>query len=85
VSSEAPKFNKGDLVFVANSEGLLHGSNVGIIVSEPILMILHVWETTRGMPNKFWSYNIVIDGRLFKELPENILRGFNDEDEKDSK
>lgn len=37
------------------------------------------------LPSEFWCYDIVMDKTLFKEVPEKLLRGLKDENEKDSK
>jgi len=79
VICEGPKFSIGDLVMFRQDfiGELIDG--LGIIVSEPQLMFEHDWPTKSGFPNEFWSYNIKIDNELFKMVPEQFLKGLNND------
>ena len=75
-------FKKGDLFFL-NDEGKtlfqhIQGEN-GIIMSEPYILFEYDFHST---PEKleFKGYNVLIKGRLFKEIPEKfLLRVIKDE------
>ena len=75
-------FKKGDLFFL-NDEGKtlfqhIQGEN-GIIMSEPYILFEYNFHST---PEKLEckGYNVLIKGRLFKEIPEKfLLRVIKDE------
>ena len=77
-------FKKGDLFFL-NKEGLvlfkhIQGEN-GIIMSEPYLLYEKDFESeTRTI--QYFGYDILIQGRLFTEIPEKfLLRVIKDEED----
>ena len=78
------KFEKGDLVRIKEDTAvydmLESASNVGIVVSSAILMLIHIYEN--GDKKEFWAYDIVVDGRKYKNIPEEVLGEFckNEED-----
>lgn len=68
-------FEKGDLVFL-NEEGkelfsYLKGTT-GIVVSDRFLLFSYDLHAT---PEKieYYGYDIIVDGRLFREIPEKFL------------
>ena len=68
-------FKKGDLFFL-NTEGFLlfkHvGGENGIIMSDPYL--LHEKDDeSRTRITQYYGYDVLIKGRLFKEIPEKFL------------
>ena len=75
-------FKKGDLFFL-NDEGLvlfqhIAGEN-GIIMSDPYLLYEKDFETKTRII-QYYGYDILIKGRLFKEIPEKfLLRVIKDE------
>lgn len=79
MSYEGPKYSKGNLVtFVDDiAEGISEG--LGIIVSEPRLIFVYEWKTKSGFPNEFWSYDVKVGNELFKMIPEQFLRGLNED------
>jgi hypothetical protein len=75
-------FKKGDLFFL-NEEGRvlfqhISGEN-GIIMSDPYLLYEKDFESkTRTV--QYLGYDVLIQGRLFKEIPEKfLLRVIKDE------
>ena len=85
MNKKSPKFEKGDLVILIDNDPALGSSGLGIIVSEPLLVLINKWGQIADLPSEFWCYDIVMDKTLFKEVPEKLLRGLKDENEKDSK
>ena len=77
------RFNPGDLVMIKSDstiyEMLETGSNVGIVINKGVLMFVHTYGN--GETKEFWSYDIVFDGRTFRNVPEEVLRGITDENE----
>lgn len=68
----AAMFKKGDLVkFNNNGEALfIHlGACVGIISSDPIIMFEYEFEHAV----EYIVYNLIVDGQLFKHIPEEFL------------
>ena len=68
-------FKKGDLFFL-NEEGktLFHyveGEN-GIIMSDPYLLFEKDFESQTPVV-QYYGYDVIIQGRLFKEIPEKFL------------
>ena len=68
--------SKGDLVFF-NSHGIVLFSRIGaehaIIMTDPYL--IYELDCHRS-PDiiQFYAYDILIEGRLFKKIPEEFLR-----------
>lgn len=81
MSYVGPKYSKGNLVTFTPeiAEGITNG--LGIIVSDPTLVFVHEWRTKSGFPNEFWSYDVKVGNELFKMIPEQFLRGLNEDDE----
>ena len=69
-------FKKGDLFFL-NSEGkiLFHqvGGENGLIMSDPYLLYEKDFESKTPV-EEYYGYDILIQGKLFKEVPEKFLR-----------
>ena len=79
MTAENPKFKKGDLVYVNDRDNLLEGLNLGIIISEPMLMFIHESECIPAKQQNYWVYDVVAGDQLIKELPEQIMKGLTDE------
>ena len=79
VTSKDPKFKKGDLVYVEDGEDLLKGKNLGIIISEPMLMFIYESKLDPNKKQNYWVYDVVVNGRLIIEMPEQIIKGLRDE------
>ena len=79
MSYEPPKYSKGTLVTFGPeiADGMTDG--LGIIISEPRLIFVYEWKTKPGFPNEFWSYDVKIGNELFKMIPEQFLRGLNED------
>jgi len=75
VSNDQPKFLMGDLVKFDESYVGDIVLGIGIIISEPKLMLIHDWQTNTGFPNEFWSYDVKVGSELFKMVPEQFLEG----------
>ena len=75
-------FKKGDLFFL-NNDGILlfqhiQGEN-GIIMSDPYTLFEKDFESQTRII-KYYGYDILIKGRLFREIPEKfLLRVIKDE------
>ena len=75
-------FKKGDLFFL-NEQGRvlfrhINGEN-GIIMSDPVLLFEQDFESQTPI-KEYYGYNVLIKGRLFKEIPEKfLLRVIKDE------
>lgn len=75
---EEPKFKVGDLVII-NHFGLLiveTGSEIGIIADGP-----YIFKTTTHSHTvddlfyfEYWTYDILVDGKLVKMMPETFLQ-----------
>ena len=68
-------FKKGDLFFL-NEEGIILfqyvlGEN-GIFMSDRYLL-LEETESSNGVDLSYYGYDILIQGRLYKEIPEKFL------------
>ena len=79
VTAKDPKFKKGDLVYVEDGEGLLQGKNLGIIISEPMLMFIYESKLDPNEKQNYWVYDVVVGDQLFIETPEQILKELRDE------
>ena len=84
MTAENPKFKKGDLVYVEDGENLLLGENLGIVITEPILMFIYESKLSPYKKQNYWVYDVVVGDQLIKELPEQIMKGLKNENEKDS-
>ncbi len=68
-------FKKGDLFFL-NTEGYIlfkhiHGEN-GIVMSNAYLLYECDYES-KTQVSQYYGYDILINGRLFTEIPEKFL------------
>ena len=68
-------FKKGDLFFL-NTEGYIlfkhiQGEN-GIVMSNAYLLYEHDFES-KTQVSQYYGYDILINGRLFTEIPEKFL------------
>ena len=70
------KFETGDLVMIDPEsiiyEALEAAANVGVIISSGILMYVH--SPSSGNEVHFWAYDVVFDGKTFKNIPEEVLK-----------
>jgi hypothetical protein len=68
-------FKKGDIFFL-NTEGFIlfqHiGGENGIIISDPYLLYEKDFESETRVV-QYYGYDVLIKGRLFKEIPEKFL------------
>jgi hypothetical protein len=51
-------------------------ANVGIVVSTAVLMYAHY--SSQGGKIKFYAYDVMFDGRTYKNVPEETLRGLKE-------
>ena len=68
-------FKRGDIFFL-NSKGVMlfhhiSGEN-GIIMSDPYLLFEKDFESETRVV-EYYGYDVLIKGRLFKEIPEKFL------------
>lgn len=80
-------FKKGDL-FNLNKHGIdlfkyISGS-IGIIVSDPSLAYEYDFENIPEK-TKYFVYDILVSGQLFKDIPQGLLERIVQNDEEDIK
>tara|TARA_B000000557_G_C20580586_1_gene361201 strand:+ start:211 stop:456 length:246 start_codon:yes stop_codon:yes gene_type:complete len=76
-------FKKGDLVkFNKHGEDLFNylGASVGLISSEPTVMYEHDFDEKI----QYIVYDLIVDGQLFKHIPEEFLDRITRTDEEDT-
>ncbi len=77
------KFEPGDLVMLKPDTTIYYtleaASNVGIVVSAAVLMYAHY--SPQGGKLKFYAYDVMFDGRTYKNVPEEVLKGLKNNDE----
>ena len=77
------KFEPGDLVMIKPDTTIYYSldaaSNVGIIISAAVLMYAH--DTPKGKKLKFYAYDVIFDGQTYRNVPEEVLRGLENNDE----
>jgi hypothetical protein len=80
------KFEPGDLVMLKSDTSIYFAleaaSNVGIVVSTAVLMYAHY--SPQGGKLKFYAYDVMFDGRTYKNVPEEVLKGLEKNDKEDS-
>lgn len=74
MTAENPKFKKGDLAYVKDQDDFLQGENLGIIISEPMLMFIYESKSNPAKKQNYWVYDVVVGGQLIKEMPEQLLK-----------
>lgn len=74
VNIEEPKFLKGDLVVLQDPDRITSLGGLGVIVSDPVLLFVHDWENQNEFPSEFWCYDVFVENKLFKQVPEQLLR-----------
>ena len=79
MNCEGPKFQLGDLVMFREDYmgDLIHG--LGIIITQPTLVFKYDWPKPTEFPSEFWCYDVKVGNELFKMIPEEFLRGLQDE------
>lgn len=60
-----------------------YASNVGIVISSAVLMYAHY--SPQGGKLKFYAYDVMFDGRTYKNVPEEVLKGLDNNDETNTK
>ncbi len=80
------KFKIGDMVQITPGSPIYSiGNNtfkIGLIKSEALLLYIHDWEVDDVL-KEFWVYDVIVNGRVFKNVPEEGLKRLeNNEDEK---
>ena len=83
------RFSIGDIVHIKSHSPLYtilsNSSSFGIIKGEAMLLYVHDWETEEVI-KEFWAYDVIAEGQIFKNVPEEGLKRMNEnEDEKNSK
>jgi len=83
------RFEIGDLVYIRSNSPLYtvlsDSSSFGIIKGEAILLYVHDWET-EDVIKEFWAYDVIVEGQVFKNVPEEGLKRIEEnENEKNSK
>lgn len=80
------KFEPGDLVMLKSETPIYYAlesnSNVGIIMTAAVLMYAHY--SPQGGKLKFYAYDVMFDGRTYKNVPEEVLKGLDKNDKKNS-
>ena len=77
------RFEIGDIVFVKSYSplypSLKRAVNFGIIKGKARLLYVHDWETGE-VRKEFWAYDILIEGQVFENVPEEGLRKIDEEE-----
>ena len=81
VNHEGPSFNKGDLVVLQDADKITTLGGLGVIVSDPVLVFINDWENISEFPSQFWCYDVYADTKLFRQVPEQMLRSLKHENE----
>ena len=81
MNHEGPSFNKGDLVVLQDADKITTLGGLGVIVSNPVLVFINDWENASEFPSQFWCYDVYADTKLFRQVPEQMLRRLKNEDE----
>lgn len=72
-------FKPGDLVKVKPSSTIysviVKNRNMGIVKKEAVLMYYHDWETD-GVTQEYWAYDVIIEGKVHRNVPEEALERF---------
>ena len=80
------KFEPGDLVMLRPDTTIYYSldasANVGIVVTAGVLMYAHY--SPQGGKIRFYAYDVMFDGRTYRNVPEEVLKGLEKNDEKDS-
>ena len=79
MKQEGPKFIKGDLVVLQDPDYIPVLGGLAVIVSDPVLVFVHDWESIPEFPKEFWCYDIYVSNKLFTQIPEQMLRSLNNE------
>ena len=56
-------------------------SNVGIVTTTAVLMYAHY--SPQGGKLKFYAYDVMFDGRTYKNVPEEVLKGLEELEKND--
>jgi len=83
------KFKIGDMVQITPGSPIYSIGDktfkIGLIKSEALLLYIHDWEVDDVL-KEFWVYDVIVNGRVFKNVPEEGLKRLEDnEDEKNTK
>jgi len=77
------RFEIGDIVFVKSYSplypSLKRSINFGIIKGKARLLYVHDWETEE-VRKEFWAYDVLIEGQVFENVPEEGLRKIDEEE-----
>jgi len=77
------KFEPGDLVMLKSDTSIYYSleaaSNVGIIITSAVLM--YASTTPNGERLNFYAYDVIFDGQTYRNVPEEVLRGLENNDE----
>lgn len=83
MNENKPRFGLGDLVTFSDPNMISMTGKVAIVVSPPQLVFKNDWPIESGWPTNFWNYTINIDGKIYKNIPEEFLKELNDETERE--
>ncbi len=79
------RFEVGDIVFIKSYSPLFpslrRANNFGIIKGKARLLYVHDWETEEVL-KEFWAYDVLIEGQVFENVPEEGLKRIDEEKEK---
>ncbi len=77
------RFDVGDIVFVKSYSplypSLKRATNFGIIKGKACLLYVHDWETEEVL-KEFLAYDVLIEGQVFENVPEEGLRKIDEEE-----
>ena len=71
------RFKVGDLVYIKSHSPaysvMKSPKSFGIIKGKARLLYVHDWET-EDVVKEFWAYDVLIEGQIFKNVPEDGLK-----------
>ena len=77
------RFQIGDIVFVKSYSPLYPSLSrtacFGIIKGKARLLYVHDWETEEVL-KEFWAYDVIVDGQIFENVPEEGLKRIDEEE-----
>ena len=80
------KFKIGDLVKIkpcSTIYGIIQDKDsVGIVLKEAVLMFV---SDIMDIKTEYWAYDVIINGKTLRNIPEEVLEEFQNENEENFK
>jgi|TARA_R110000824_G_C14863460_1_gene641488 hypothetical protein len=78
------RFDIGDIVYIEPGSplypALASDDSFGIIKGSGRLLYVHDWETEEVL-KEFWAYDVIVEGQVFENVPEDGLRALEDNED----